>query len=433
MRISLQGYFDLGTSFGFDDRVFGARPAPDLAWAGLANPFGRGINVDLTAEAPRLLSAWRDAAVAFADNPDAEFGTWPTVGAINREALKTSLRASLAAHPIASCTLTIYSVGIAFLRLVHAPGVPLEQAIGFHRCYEFAAYSSAISDVLLGIATTTVRNTLAESAPRLESLSRRPRAAEGADLFTSFTCVALAIDEGDDIASIRSCFSALENAPLQDLQFEYHGRVQFGWSACVVEPRPASEATAEPWVEIGRILACIELAHLFLGVCEALENLLRHETVRQVEGYVMDKAGGRTPDELNRLRVLSMGLITMSQYESVGASDEEQRYFELWEHHARLKVRHQRVVAQADLLHNVQAAETTRAEGDRERLLNRVVLFLTAFTFVSVLVDSYNFIAYYDGWFGATGHRAGLLTLVFLGVAATLIALFRAASRSSLR
>jgi hypothetical protein len=61
-------------------------------------------------------------------------------------------------------------------------------------------------------------------------------------------------------------------------------------------------------------------------------------------------------------------------------------------------------------------AETQAEETNREKLLNRVILFLTAFTFVSVVTDSFQFVKYEEGWLAVWFHRLliliGLLAII---------------------
>jgi hypothetical protein len=71
-------------------------------------------------------------------------------------------------------------------------------------------------------------------------------------------------------------------------------------------------------------------------------------------------------------------------------------------------------IEQCELLHNVQETETIREESRREWWLSCIVLFLTAFTFISVVLDSYNFIEYKEGWWQLWKNRITVLIVIFI-------------------
>jgi hypothetical protein len=227
-------------------------------------------------------------------------------------------------------------------------------------------------------------------------------------LFTAFTCVALCVDKDDDIAEIRQQFSERETDHLQTLHFEYHGKIHFGWSACVLEPRTMGSTPEAALVEIARMLECIQIAHVFLGTCQAFEKLFLHETRQQTERYVKGRTG-RKWRELNRLRTLALAVVDLTNYGSVTMADEDQEFFKCWEQHAHLESRQSRIQEQCELLYNVQEAEADNEKANRDWLLNRIILFLTILTSITVLTDSYDFVHYEQGWLAFWSHRLAIL------------------------
>jgi len=442
MRLSLQSYFDLGFSLGLGDAVFReAARVPDIAKVGISNPFGQGLPVNLCADHQPLIELWKQKAIEKVFHPDMENGYVRLPGISDEESIShkerflEELSSSIKNHRVDKCTLTIYAVGLVFLRLDHAPGIPARFLQGFHKCYEFAGYNVEVSQALHEIALAAVTGAVDRSANRLAELSRRPEPEiitddtgyQESKLFLSFSCIGLCVDPGDNVSATLQALHDVEGGELKELTFDYHGKLHFGWAVCVLEPRTSGAAASESLQEIDRMLECVQVAHVFLGACQAFENLFLQETRKQVDGYVKGKRG-RSSTELNRLRTLALAVVTLTQYAGVAEAAEDQHYFACWEENAKIKERHEKIQQQCELLYNVQAAETQTEEARRERTLNRVVLVLTAGTLISVLVDSYEFIDYKEGWLGIWVHRAWLLTAVVILVVTALLLLLRVIS-----
>jgi hypothetical protein len=77
---------------------------------------------------------------------------------------------------------------------------------------------------------------------------------------------------------------------------------------------------------------------------------------------------------------------------------------------------YQVIQERCEILHNVQVAKTQAEKASGQQLLNGVVLFLTAFTFLSVFAGSYTFLEGSEHWLPPLLHR-----LVVLGSLAVLI------------
>lgn len=183
------------------------------------------------------------------------------------------------------------------------------------------------------------------------------------------------------------------------LLFEYHGWLHFDWSGCVLVPRTSHQDAEEARKEIERLLACIRIAHVFLGTCEAFERLFFTQTLRQAESFLQGGTADLSVKDLNRLRTLALAVVSLTRFASVTATAEDQAYFEHFERHAHIEARHAQIQNRCEILHNVQLAETQAAEAERaaietqqQRRLGLIVLILTGLTFLSILADSYSFI-----------------------------------------
>jgi hypothetical protein len=262
----------------------------------------------------------------------------------------------------------------------------------------------------------------------IQELSRRPDPAIEIDehgnsesdlLYAGFTYVALCVDEGDKVETVKQkLLPPVPGAPQRQyevLSFEFHGTLHFDWASCILVARSFDDPSEDPMTQIQRMLYCIQIAHSYLGTCVAFEDLFFHETLRQADGYVKGIPGGRDPRELNRLRTLALAVVSLTSYAAITATEEDQSYFDCYERHAKIRERHQIIQDRCEILLNVQVAETQSEEAKRQQLLNGVVLFLTAFTFLSVFADSYTFLQEGEHWLPHLLHR--VVVLVCIGFA----------------
>jgi hypothetical protein len=328
VRPALVSYFDLGVSFGLGDRVFDPEyvaPVADLGVVGLVNPLGSGLRLDLAVSSPQAVAGWRAAACAQVARPEMETG-WSERLGISRSAFDDELRRHVNAHAVYRCEMTIYSIGTVYLGLEFDAGVDPRYVAGLLACFEFAAYTPAISNTLFEIAYGRAAAAVGRRQRGLVELSRRApstlrrdaRGYEESELMRSFTALLLCIDD-EDASQVADLAAEWQVAGADNaIDFEYQGKLHFGWAACLLEPRHY-EATAPaeqhetPREQIGRMLTCIEIAHVFLGTCEAYTRLFQDEIQQQVGGYVDEAVAGRDPEELNRLRTLALAVVNLTQ------------------------------------------------------------------------------------------------------------------------
>jgi hypothetical protein len=410
MRPSLLGCFDLGKSFGLSDSVFSSdqvAPELDIGLVGLSNPLGRGIVLDLVADVPAVVQQWRDAAGAQLARPELEIGWNEQVG-VGKASFRRALAAYVSGQTLTKCEFTIYAVGTVFVRIEFAAGMDHKYVPGILECFEYAAYTKPISEAFQRTADQRVMNAVDPRSTGLVELSRRrgpeitrdARGYEESKLFTGFTTVLLCVDDGDE-DEVPDQLRAwnLENADI--VEFEYHGKLHYSWAICVLEPRDYAWRTKPegeqetPDQQIGRMLTCIRIAHVFLGTCEAFTNLFRSEIHEQVGRYIgptSRERNPRGPRELNRLRTLALAVVNLTRYNLVTPTEEDQEYFAKFEANAKVERHHELISEACDVLYNVQAAEQQEEDSQRQNLLNTVVLLLTSFALISVTADAYSFI-----------------------------------------
>jgi hypothetical protein len=459
MKLSLQCCFDLGVSFGLRDDVLQAPPAaadqkqykyhvrePERyrRALGIRNPLGEGVPCKLEDVRPQVLALWREKALLLVNDPDMELG-YEDDDPRNRERLKEEVRQLVQRYPIESCELTVYTIGAVFLRLDFANGLQrhLKQLQGLYKCFEFAGYTPEVSDALLDVAHETAAVAFRGQGKGLQDLARRPQPLIQADrqgkadsrLISGFSCVALCVQDrgeaqlpADDVGAVKAALRNVATGTFEELTFDYHGKMHWDWAASVIEPRLASRRTEPIPVEIDRMLYCIQIAHVFLGICEAFERLLLNETFLQADGYVKGVRAGRSPRALNRLRTLALAVVSLTRFDTASAAEEDQEYFRRFESQAHIADRHGRIQQQCEILLNVQAAETQAEEAKREKILNRAVLVLTAFTLVSVLVESYQFVREDEHWFQWV-YRLDILALSIAAIALVIVVLLRFLAR----
>ena len=433
MRIGLVGYFDIGESYGLGDDVFPEserQPEPDIGLVGINFPLGQGLVVDLLVDEPAAVTTWRDEAAKQVTRPEMETG-WANDLGLTRQEFDHTLEELVASHSMTRCQLRIHAVGTVYADLQLNSGVPLTYVEGVLSCFEYAAYTPAVADVLLAAARRRVERALGPKLTGLVELSQRRlpetrRDAKGYAermLFTGFTQLITCVDAGDD----RQLQAVTEVMELNDddiIDFEYHGRLHYGWATCVLEPRKLygwrdePEGSREsPEQQIMRLEADVRVAHVVLGTSEAFMRLFVTEIHEQVGGYVAKRLAGRTPQELNRLRTLALAVVNLTDFDQVSPTDEDQTYFRKFNENAEIERKHQAIQDATEVLYNVQVAETQGEESKRQRMLNVIVLLLTSLTLISVTSDAYDFIRADDLLIDRRFERTRLLIEFMVGLA----------------
>jgi hypothetical protein len=413
MRLCMISYYDVSESYGLGDGSFRPErlaPGYDLGEVGITNPLGRGVLVDLQRDYPDLMSAWKEASLSQVDRSESEIGHNSVTG-LTRAQFGDRLKVVIN-HSISHCRIVILAVGVALLRLEFSAGIPVDLMRGVSRCYEYAAYTPAISAGLQSAAEQAARNAVHDVKRNgLIELTSRSKATVSGDstgyeessLLTNagFTNVLVCVDAGDhEIADQAARFFELDDpAPDEVINFEFHGSLRFGWATCLVQARGLQEWTGEigtgqetPEQAVGRMLACIEIAHTFLGACEAFTGLFNAEMHAQVGGYARATLGGRRSQDLNRLRTLALALVSLTNFDLVTPTEEDQQYFRLFEKAANIGKKQSFIQEACEILYNVQETEFQRQQDRRDRILAYFLAGLTSLTLVSVMADSYNFI-----------------------------------------
>lgn len=439
MRIGLVGFFDIGRSYGLGDEVFAVEaraPTPDIGLVGINFPLGQGVLVGLSGA---VLDAWRDAARRQVRRAAMETGWSPAIG-ITRADFDDELERFVADHPVTCCELHVHAVGTVLAELAFGPGVPAEYRHGVSACFEYAAYTPAIADMIYAAAEGRAEAALLPGHQGLVELSRRELPVAQPDakgyverpLFTSFTSVIACIDEGDD----REIAAVLDEAGLDPddaIEFEYHGRLHYDWATCVLEPKALcdwrDDGEESPEEQIMRMKADIRIAHVFLGTCAAFTRLCTSEIHQQVGGYVGASRAGRTPQALNRLRTLALAVVNLTDFDQVAEADEDRTYFSRFSADAGIE-RKQRMIQEAtETLYNVQLADLQRDDAKRQWILSVIVGLLTSLTLISVTADAYDFLRQDDPLIKSQTDRAVILSVEVLLIVAILmgfVALLRA-------
>jgi hypothetical protein len=435
MELSLQTYFDLGVSYGLGDSAFepiqdGQRDpkVPDIRGIGISNPLGLG-RVSQLNNATRML--WRRVSVDKVDVKEMELGfegstpEFPDAPATFEE-YKSSLKSLIETHDFTTCEITVYGIGIGFLRVDFKAGVPLPLANGLRRCFEYAAYSEKVSNAILKEAQDLTQECLPprgwwqrflswfkSSGTNIAALSKRPPPEVQTDehdysesrLFTGFTCVALCTDESDNIEAIKERLWAKKSdgsmGPVQEFDFGYHGVIYFSWDVCFVKPKDYSKKDEPPEKQIRRMLLCIQIAHTFQGALVAFDKLFENEARVDAEGFIRGEPGGLKYIQINRLRALVLAVIGLTKFKSVTETAEDQEYFAAYDKYAKLEDFHKHILANSEVLSTVQKGESELEQERRDDWLNTAVLFLTGFTMLTVLKDIFEFLKSEDTGVGA--------------------------------
>jgi hypothetical protein len=437
MQLCQLAFFDLGVSYGLDDGTFRPTPAgttnvPDILGVGISNPLGEGVTAALDAA---VVKRWQDEAVRMVHAPDMELG-------LDRHApdfatFQSELAGRIAKHPVRA-SVTVFAIGTALLHIELDPGIELPYLMGFDKCYEFAAYSRHVSDAIVDAARRLAEGAVRPGGERLRALTRREppvvqkdeHGREESRLLNAygFSRLALCLDPSDDVDAIQRALFPPRLGATTGIEsvvgFDYHGELRFAWSGCLLVPKDSTRPPADVRDDIRRMLACVRIAHSFLGAATAFESLLLEETRRQADSFLRGGEGGLGARNLNRLRTLAEAVVSLTNYAPVAAADEDQNYFRCFEKHARIAERHQLIQARCEILYNVQQAETQAHETRRERRLSAVLFILAGLTCISVLADSYNFVKDDEKHLvGSFFHRLEIVLGLIVGVVVILLSL----------
>src|SRR5205085_1176358 len=113
----------------------------------------------------------------------------------------------------------------------------------------------------------------------------------------------------------------------------------FDWAGCVVLPRSNHANANNARDEIARMFACIHVAHLVLGTCEAFENLFRERTREQIDVFLRGGKAKLDAIELNRLRTFTLAVIDLTDLGRITAAAEDQEYFKCFDGRAGISSR----------------------------------------------------------------------------------------------
>ena len=153
MRLCMICYFDVSESYGLGDDSFRSErlvAGYDLGEVGIANPLGQGVLVNLQRDYPDLVGKWREASLSQVDRPESEIGYDSSAGS-TRAQFGDRVKAAIS-QSIPNCRIVVFAVGVALLRLEFSEGIPLDLMRGVSRCFEYAAYTPAISTGLQSAA-----------------------------------------------------------------------------------------------------------------------------------------------------------------------------------------------------------------------------------------------------------------------------------------
>jgi hypothetical protein len=276
------------------------------------------------------------------------------------------------------------------------------------------------------------RGLVALSERELPAIQHDAKGYKERPLFTGFTRVIACVDDGDD-REVAAVLDAAGLEPGDAIDFDYHGKLHYGWATCVLEPKALydweEKGEESPEDQVLRMVADIRVAQVFLGTCAAFTRLCTSEIHGQVGGYVGATHAGRTPQALNRLRTLALAVVNLTDFDQVAEADEDRAYFTRFSADAGIE-RKQRTIQEAtETLYNVQVADLQQDDAKRQWTLSVIVGLLTSLTLISVTVDAYDFLRQGDRLIESQSHRGMILAVELLLIVAILAAFVTLALR----
>ena len=404
MRPGLVTCFDLGRSFGLNDAAIRKdmrNPEPDLGMVGIRNPLGQGTTTDLLSSYPSLVEDWRAEAGSQLRRSVLDIGYDDAIAQrFSRAELIRGLDQLVGKHPVTTCDVTVFGMGVVYVHLEFGPGVEPHLMNGLLAAYEYAGYRDTIADGLRSAADAAATLAMEPLESDFTRLTRRPppesltSTEEGetyteSTLISSFTGVVRCVDPGDEV-KVAEILEHLDIANDQKIDYARHGLAYYSWASSVLIPY--EEPPATPDEQLWRIEEGIRIAHVCTGACEALLGLFQAELNEQVGYYVTRERGGRGPEDLNKLRTIALATVNITNFARVAQAEEDRKYFQLFSGDAQLEQTRDLLRGSVEVLYNVQEAAAQFDLSRRENFLNFLVIVLTSLTIVSVGADAYNFV-----------------------------------------
>jgi hypothetical protein len=442
MHPMLMSYFDLGVSYGLGDSVLKEDRQIDAhgGLVGFSPAIGHGAVATVSDSELRI---WREEAGRQAHRTVMEIGRVGSRGEFDAE-----LEQLVRTQPIERCTLRVYPVGIASLVMSFYPLTDTRFLRGLLACFEYAGYrppvARAMHCVAVKLVAGVVENVASMASPLTKLTSRdlppvdswleEDYLYEEQLLFPSFTKV-LVCTEAADADALKPALTALE--PLVEdrpiVKFEDHGQLHCGWAVCAVVAKrvatPQDPGEDDPKDQVRRMLGCVELAQVHYGVCDAFERLFLDEIDEQVGGYLRRTTGGRSPDDLNRLRNLALAVVSLTAFSRVTETDEDQRYFDWFEGASQIQQKRDFIRDSAEMLYAVSEAETQSNRSRREAILSGIVLLLTTATLLSVGADMYDFVREQEPLIADRSQRLLIVVQALVALGAVVLLLVYLVSR----
>lgn len=440
MRPLLVSTFDLGASFGIADTAFEeryVRRAASLGDVGIESPLGWGSTLALE-PGGSVMTQWRSEAQDQVRRlVEEEAIGWSADRDGPLDAFVSRLSEFVATHPVQRCTLTLYSVGVVYVDLRFGAGIPVGFCEGFLNCFEFAGYTPHISAALRTAAVNHREEAALAPHGPLAALTERPAPEITIDekqyrestQFGYFRHVVLCVDPGDH-AAVERLFEG-GNDEVTKIEFELHGCLHHSSGLFVFESKDLRDGgDAETMMrDAARILADIEVTHVFAGVCNAYSTIVVDAINKQVDAYSGAKSDRADPQRLNRLRAMSLAVVNLTRYELVTVTAEDQKYFAAFEAEEKLDDKKAQITGGVEVLYNVQDADQQERTRQRDNALNMVFLALTSLTLISVLADSYNFVGGTQPLLSALVVRAITLVLLLLLLGIVVFRLIRTVNK----
>lgn len=430
VRPGLVTCFDLGRSFGLNDAAIRKdmrNPEPDLGMVGIRNPLGQGTTTDLLASHSSLVESWRAEARSQLRRSVLDIGYEDGIAQrFSRAELVRALDRLVGEHPITTCDVTVFGMGVVYVCLEFGPGVEPYLMNGLLAAYEYAGYREPIADGLRSAAEATATLAMRPLESDFTRLTRRPppeslTSTEDGEVYaestliSSFTGVVRCVDPGDE-GKLAEILGLLDIARDKKIDYERHGLVHYSWASCVLIHH--EEPPATPDEQLGRIEQGIRIAHVSTGACEALLGLFQAELNEQVGYYVTRERGGRGPEDLNKLRTIALATVNITNFARVAQAEEDRKYFQLFAEDAQLEQTRDLLRGSVEVLYSVQEAAAQYDLSRRENFLNVLVIVLTSLTIVSVTADAYNFVRDQEALIGSRILRLQLLAEFVLALAA---------------
>jgi len=437
MKIAVVSQFDLGVTLGIDDEKFNEDNLSKIRkidiktqefngvivknvigsvgktmddedsseyWpseVGLNLPIGYGIEIELSDE---FIAYWKKIALEFIS---IENSKWEGYGffRLDKNSPEDDLKYNDIVNIMNECkpvkaTITLFSIGIAYISLVIDNVNKAENVIELFHCFERTGYKE-ISEILTDLSTKIINILSCNNS--LKRLSERFKIEDSFDsnnLIPGFTLILIPriSDDMEKIINKMANFECLERNDELEKVITDEATIYIGWKSLIILP-DGEESEVCSYNERAS-LEILKICLIFYGITSAYQRLFLEKFTSIIKLNFhqenMDEIKSCNKNILLHDAIttdlfykLSMAIAELTQFNMITESNSNIAVFNAFDKFANINEKRRKIQSLAEIFIRNYNQAIEKAERKRAENLNKYVLFFTILTLISVVADSF--------------------------------------------